>query len=59
MKLWPLLCGGLLLVGAFDLARALATHSGVGPVEYAAGGILVALATVAGVQVGRRGLHIR
>ena len=54
MRVWPLLGAGLLAVAAIQLAGALATHDGVGPFEYAAGGILVMLAAVAALRLGRR-----
>jgi hypothetical protein len=44
MKLFPLILGLLLGAMAFDLGRALVTHSGVGPLEWVVGlGLLVAL----------------
>ena len=44
MKLFPLVAALLLAVTAFALGRALVTHRGVGPLEWALGlGLLVAL----------------
>ena len=48
MKFFPLVVGLLVAVMAFDLERALVTHSGVGIVEWAVGpGLVVVLVAVA------------
>lgn len=57
MKLRPLLLGLLFAALAFSLGRALATHDGVGPLEYVVGVVLVALLGVAAFRQGRRAIH--
>jgi hypothetical protein len=42
---------------AFDLARALVTHDGVGPFEYAVGVALVALLAAAAARFARHGVR--
>lgn len=54
MKLRPLIWGLLLAAAAFSLARALVTHSGVGPLEYVVGVALVVLLAAAALRAGRR-----
>lgn len=59
MKLRPLIWGLLLVAAAVSLARALATHDGVGSIEYVVGIALVALLAVAAVRAGRRAAGAR
>jgi uncharacterized membrane protein len=48
VRLFPLVVGLVLTAMAFDLARALATHDGVGPAEWLIGlGLVAALAAMA------------
>ena len=54
MKLRPLIWAGVLVAVAFSLARALATHDGVGPLEYVVGIVLVVLLAGAALRAGRR-----
>ena len=57
MKLRPLIWAGLLVAVAFSLARALATHDGVGPLEYVVGIVLVVLLAGAALRAGRRAVR--
>ena len=54
MKFFPLVVGLLVAVMAFDLGRALVTHSGVGVVEWAVGLGLVVVLVVATVAFARQ-----
>jgi hypothetical protein len=49
-----LLSAAVLLVVAAALARALVTHDGVGPFEYAVSAVLIVLLLGAAVFAGRR-----
>jgi hypothetical protein len=58
MKFFPLVVGLLAAVMAFDLGRALVTHSGVGVVEWAVGLGLVAVLVAAAVTFARQSLRV-
>jgi hypothetical protein len=57
MKLRPLIWGLLLAAAAFSLARALATHDGVGVIEYVVGVALVVVLAAAAFRAGRRAVR--
>ena len=57
MKLRPLIWGLLLAAAAFSLGRALATHDGVGILEYIVGIALVALLGIGALRAGRRAIR--
>jgi len=57
MNLRPLIWALLLAAAAFSLGRALATHDGVGVLEYVVGIALVALLGIGALRAGRRAIH--
>jgi hypothetical protein len=57
MKFWPMVCTVAVAALAFSLARALATHDGVGPFEYATGIVLVALLAFGTLRVARHAVR--
>ena len=54
MKLWPLILAGLFAAVAFDLAAALITHRGVGPLEYVVGVVLIGAFGALALRSARR-----
>jgi hypothetical protein len=56
MHLRTLVLAGLCVAAAASLTGALASHDGVGPLEYVAGIALVLLLLAAAVRLVRRGL---
>ena len=54
MRVWPIVCGIAVAALAIDLARALATRDGVGPVEYAVGIAVVVLLALGSLRLARR-----
>ena len=57
MKLRPLIWALLLAAAALSLGRALATHDGVGLLEYVVGIALVVLLGLGALRAGRRAIH--
>jgi hypothetical protein len=53
MRIWGLVCAGAMAALTFDLVRALATHQGVGPFEFAVGAALVALLVLGTTRFAR------
>jgi len=56
MKLWPLILAGLFAAVAFDIAGALITHQGVGPLEYVIGVVLIGAFGALALRSARRSI---